>query len=158
MLPDESLIFSLQNQYDQKRVEAILHQFTTAQASMAGRTLLCVMGARPFEIGINTPEASACRLTVFVPEEELAISKVIDIGEYLIGRDSDYCTICLNSQFISRKHALVTVHTDRVVIRDLASRNGTYVDGHRLPHDSQLEIENKPVGISSIILLFQLMR
>src|SRR5207248_9136193 len=52
-----------------------------------------------------------------------------------IGR-SEECTFPLHGSFedmlISRRHCLMSVRADRVEIRDLESRNGTFVDGRRL--------------------------
>jgi pSer/pThr/pTyr-binding forkhead associated (FHA) protein len=52
-----------------------------------------------------------------------------------IGR-SEECTVQLHGAYedllVSRRHCLIAVHPDRVEIRDLESRNGTYVNGQRL--------------------------
>ena len=38
----------------------------------------------------------------------------------------------LDDQKVSRHHAVIEVHERQAVLRDLGSRNGTYVDGVRL--------------------------
>ncbi len=52
-----------------------------------------------------------------------------------IGR-SEECTFHLCGAYedllVSRRHCLIAVHPDGVEIRDLESRNGTYVNGQRL--------------------------
>ena len=52
-----------------------------------------------------------------------------------IGR-SEECTFQLRGAYedllVSRRHCLIAVNPDRVEIRDLESRNGTYLNGQRL--------------------------
>ena len=52
-----------------------------------------------------------------------------------IGRSPE-CTLCLSGppedMLISRRHCLIGVYADHVEIRDLESRNGTYLNGQRL--------------------------
>jgi S-DNA-T family DNA segregation ATPase FtsK/SpoIIIE len=51
-------------------------------------------------------------------------------GSYTIGRASGDITIA--DPAVSRRHALLTVARDAVVIEDLSSVNGTFVDGERI--------------------------
>ncbi len=55
-------------------------------------------------------------------------------GTTLIGRNPE-CAILLQSEetAISRKHAEIRVEGERVAVRDLGSRNGTRLNGRRLP-------------------------
>ena len=52
-------------------------------------------------------------------------------GDFLFGRGSE-CHIQPNSDWVSRQHCLLRVGSEEVSIRDLGSRNGTLVNGHRL--------------------------
>jgi pSer/pThr/pTyr-binding forkhead associated (FHA) protein len=65
--------------------------------------------------------------------------KFVDIGKqkFLIGR-ADGCTLRLNHEAISRKHCLFVLHDDKVTLRDMGSRNGTYLNGERLKNEVQL--------------------
>ena len=49
------------------------------------------------------------------------------------------CDIVLDDAECSREHAVIEVLGSRVVIRDLGSTNGTFVDGKRIDED---ELEN----------------
>jgi pSer/pThr/pTyr-binding forkhead associated (FHA) protein len=49
-------------------------------------------------------------------------------GDYYIGRGPE-CKIRLDSELVSRQHCLLRISADTVMIRDLASRNGTLVNG-----------------------------
>jgi pSer/pThr/pTyr-binding forkhead associated (FHA) protein len=60
----------------------------------------------------------------------------IPIGgdKFLIGR-SESCQLRPKSDSISRKHCIIVIRDGRVLIQDLKSRNGTYVNEKRLPGD-----------------------
>lgn len=47
-------------------------------------------------------------------------------GENLIGRDP-VCEVCIDDASISRRHAVLTVQSGRVIVKDLQSRNHTFV-------------------------------
>ncbi len=52
----------------------------------------------------------------------------IDDGHHLIGR-SEGCDIRLQHWSVSRQHALIVNDDGRLLLRDLGSQNGTFVDG-----------------------------
>jgi pSer/pThr/pTyr-binding forkhead associated (FHA) protein len=53
---------------------------------------------------------------------------------FIIGRDEG-CDLVLRDEQVSRRHARVDVLDDgRVVLRNLASKNGTFVDGRGVDH------------------------
>jgi pSer/pThr/pTyr-binding forkhead associated (FHA) protein len=61
---------------------------------------------------------------------ELSVS-----GEkFLIGR-SESCQLRPKSESVSRKHCIIVLKDNRVLVQDLKSRNGTYVNDKRLPTD-----------------------
>jgi S1-C subfamily serine protease len=49
----------------------------------------------------------------------------------VIGRDAD-CNLVLQDDQISRKHATITITGGRIIVRDLGSTNGTYVNDERI--------------------------
>lgn len=59
---------------------------------------------------------------------------VLSNGENIVGRD-DKAQIHLSLNAVSRQHACVEVRVDSVLIQDLDSANGTYVNGARLRQD-----------------------
>jgi predicted component of type VI protein secretion system len=65
--------------------------------------------------------------------------------EFCIGRDSS-CDVCVTSMMISRRHAALVIFKGRILVRDLGSRNGTYVNGKavvaecELGHDDRLRL------------------
>jgi predicted component of type VI protein secretion system len=72
-------------------------------------------------------------------------SFLFPVGEFLFGRGAE-CHIQPNSDWVSRQHCLLNVGKDSVSVRDLGSRNGTLVNGHRvlgelpLHHGDQLQV------------------
>ncbi len=62
---------------------------------------------------------------------------LLDRPVQTIGRLAD---IRISDPALSRKHLQVEIHPDRVCLKDLASANGTYVDGHRI---SYLEVDGE---------------
>jgi pSer/pThr/pTyr-binding forkhead associated (FHA) protein len=56
---------------------------------------------------------------------------ITGLGTYTIGRRD--CDIVLEDEKVSRKHAsIIIVQVDKYSVQDLASRNGTFVNGVRL--------------------------
>jgi pSer/pThr/pTyr-binding forkhead associated (FHA) protein len=52
-------------------------------------------------------------------------------GEFVIGRSAE-CQLALDDPLVSRKHALLIVGQESVVIKDLGSRNGVVVNGTKI--------------------------
>jgi pSer/pThr/pTyr-binding forkhead associated (FHA) protein len=61
----------------------------------------------------------------------------VPVPRFLIGR-SDECHLRPKSDAISRNHCTILVHEDEVSIRDLNSRNGTYINDERISGDRTL--------------------
>jgi predicted component of type VI protein secretion system len=59
-------------------------------------------------------------------------------GEYYFGRGSE-CHVRPNSDWISRQHCLLRVDAETASLRDLASRNGTLVNGSLVEGERALE-------------------
>jgi len=63
-------------------------------------------------------------------------------GEYVIGRRSD-CQIFVPDMRVSRQHARLWRAGDGWTLEDLGSNNGTYVNGVRVQHSTQLKHEDE---------------
>jgi serine/threonine protein kinase len=66
-------------------------------------------------------------IAVFVGSDELA-KFAIEPGEYIIGRDST-CHIVVDAEQVSRHHARLTFHSFELLVEDLGSANGVFIDG-----------------------------
>ncbi len=70
-------------------------------------------------------------LTVIEGSQKGRSFDITGIGTYTIGRKD--CDVVLDDDKISRKHAsIVIIRENQYAVTDLASRNGTYVNGVRL--------------------------
>jgi pSer/pThr/pTyr-binding forkhead associated (FHA) protein len=47
-------------------------------------------------------------------------------GENLVGRDPQ-CDVCIDDASISRRHAVLTIQSGKVIVKDLQSRNHTFI-------------------------------
>jgi len=98
-------------------------------------------GAPPVQPGKRSPKASRgrrgtpARLIVLEPKERRGTTFAI-AAEVGIGRDADNTVVITGDEYISGRHAQVTLVDGNVVVADLGSRNGTYLNGARLakPH------------------------
>ncbi|QDT38330.1 SpoIIE family protein phosphatase [Stratiformator vulcanicus] len=82
-----------------------------------------------------------------------AIPYELTATETYIGRHPE-CEIHLNSNMVSRKHARVLPGTESVVIEDLGSGNGTYVNGRRIEEPTQLGNGDR-VKLGPILMRFE---
>ena len=73
-------------------------------------------------------------------------------GENLIGRDSG-AHIFLDHPSVSRRHARLLLTPRQVVLEDLGSRNGTFVDGRGITSPTELH-DGTIVGVGPITLTF----
>lgn len=70
----------------------------------------------------------------------------------VIGRVSDVDVLLLDEK-VSRKHAKISTHGGKVMIEDLASRNGTFVNGARIRNTELKEGDQIIIGSSTMKLL-----
>jgi pSer/pThr/pTyr-binding forkhead associated (FHA) protein len=80
------------------------------------------------------PRPELCApVTVITPQGEMEIGQ----GSLLIGRLPE-CDVLLNDTLVSRMHARISVQGESVVVEDLHSTNGVYVNGMRVGHSTVL--------------------
>ena len=70
----------------------------------------------------------------------------------VIGRVSDVDLLLLDEK-VSRKHAKISTHQGQVLIEDLASRNGTFVNGARIRSIELKEGDQIAIGAATIRLV-----
>lgn len=69
-----------------------------------------------------------------------------DHPEVIVGRDES-CDIRILARTVSREHCAIEVEGDHVVLRDLGSTSGTYVDGNKvetIPLQNGMEVTVGP--------------
>jgi len=97
------------------------------------------------------PKRVAGSLTADAPDG--SVYPLID-DEYTIGRDAANLIVLADGS-ISAKHAVVTRTSEGWTILDLASRNGTFVNGEPVK-DRRLLSDNEIVRLGKVILTFNL--
>jgi pSer/pThr/pTyr-binding forkhead associated (FHA) protein len=55
----------------------------------------------------------------------------VDRGLVMVGRHPE-CDIRLDSLRVSRRHCIITADGDALIVRDLGSTNGTWINGRRV--------------------------
>ncbi len=75
-------------------------------------------------------------------------------SEMIIGRDPS-CDIVLDDQGISRKHAMLILSDKTVVLEDLQSTNGTFVNSRSVERKTITEGDNVQIGDSAMELIRQ---
>jgi DNA-binding winged helix-turn-helix (wHTH) protein len=76
---------------------------------------------------VSTAAASIVAATLHCEEQTYPLCE----GENSVGRAQD-CRVVIAANTISRRHALITIFDGAFSIRDLDSKNGTYIDGRLL--------------------------
>ena len=80
------------------------------------------------------PRPELCApVTVITPVGDMELGS----GSLLIGRLPE-CDVLLSDTLVSRMHARISVQGDSVVVEDLHSTNGVYVNGQRVGHSTVL--------------------
>jgi hypothetical protein len=74
-------------------------------------------------------------------------------GQFAVGRNAT-CQLSLDDPLVSRRHALLTVSEDGVMIEDLQSRNGVLVNGRRIQGRAPLQVGDRIlIGAQELTLL-----
>jgi pSer/pThr/pTyr-binding forkhead associated (FHA) protein len=72
--------------------------------------------------------------------------------EITIGRDDSVATACITiDRYISRKHAKVVEESGELQLTDLASRNGTQLDGHAVTGTESITM-GQPFSVGRTVL------
>lgn len=74
-------------------------------------------------------------------------------GDFVIGRSSE-CGLAVDDPLVSRKHAVLHVGADAVIVEDLGSRNGISVNGERVKGSQPLRHQDRLlVGSQEMVLI-----
>jgi pSer/pThr/pTyr-binding forkhead associated (FHA) protein len=89
-------------------------------------------------------------VTVITPQGDIELGH----GSLLIGRLPE-CDVLLQDGLVSRMHARISVQHDSVVVEDLHSTNGVYVNGLRVGHSSVLRDGDRVLIGTTEISMFE---
>ena len=73
-------------------------------------------------------------------------------GETILGR-LPTAGVCIEHPSVSRRHAAISLDANRAVLRDLKSRNGTFIDGRRVNKPTTVT-HGSIIGLGPITLRF----
>ena len=79
----------------------------------------------------------------------------VDHAKLIIGREED-CHLRPDSEFISRHHCVLLLDDYTLRIRDLGSKNGTFVNGRRLGASDTILLQDDVVSIGEMTFLIDL--
>ena len=82
------------------------------------------------------------RLVVLEPKHKRGTAYAIS-GVIGIGREPDNTIPIVDDSYLSGHHAKVSVADGRVVVDDLASRNGTYLNGSRITESRTVKVGDR---------------
>ena len=89
----------------------------------------------------DSTETLRAEVDIFVGAEEIA-KYSIEHGEYLIGRDAS-CPIFVDADNVSRHHARLTFSAFELVIEDLGSSNGVFIDGVQVQLPTRIRLDQE---------------
>ena len=93
------------------------------------------------------PPLAQCRLTW--EDGRIALGE----GDHIVGRDPDI-ELFLDSQSVSRRHAVIRVSGSGATLEDLGSKNGTFVGARRIDAPTPLA-DGDAIKIGAITLTFK---
>jgi serine/threonine protein kinase len=88
-----------------------------------------------------TPEQLLAEIFVYVGQDLIA-KYSIEHGEYIIGRDAS-CPIVVEADQVSRHHARLTFNAFELVIEDLGSSNGVFIDGVQVQLPTRVRLDQE---------------
>ena len=85
------------------------------------------------------------------------VERELTEGEYLIGASPEADIQLVDQEgFISREHAQLIVRDGEIFMIDQGSKNGTFINGHRIESNTEVKIElNDKVSLADTILEFE---
>ncbi len=67
--------------------------------------------------------------------------KINLVAKMTSGRSTD-CDIVIDNKLVSRRHAVIQKIRDVFFLKDEGSTNGTFLNGHRIPNDKYVKLNN----------------
>jgi pSer/pThr/pTyr-binding forkhead associated (FHA) protein len=97
---------------------------------------------------VQRPPLLRAPVSIITPVSEVELRE----GSILCGRLPE-CDVMIDDGLVSRMHARISVRDDSVVVEDLHSTNGVYVNGNRITHSALLrEGDRLLIGTTEISL------
>ena len=76
-------------------------------------------------------------------------------GDNIVGREPD-AQVHLDHPSVSRRHAMISIEANQMTLRDMKSRNGTFLDGRRIDAPTPIA-DGAVIGAGPIVLTFHVL-
>lgn len=111
------------------------------------------------EPAANVSGERAARQPPLFPRYSVTVGKrefILNSAETLLGRDPAD-GVYVDHPSVSRRHARISIESDGVILQDLGSRNGTFLNGRRVDGLAKIH-HNDVIGLGPITLVFHAAR
>lgn len=71
-------------------------------------------------------------------------------GKFIIGREPD-CQLLFDSSFVSRHHCVLLMEDCTLRIRDLGSKNGTFINGELAPTGEHILADGDTIRVADLV-------
>ncbi len=126
-----------------RMVEMAYQQPVEAAAPPPAAALFPVEATAPLPAAPPSGDDEDTLLGRLVTISGLEVTEIhINDAEFVIGRDAS-CQYVIDKPFISPRHCMIMLRKNTFFIRDLGGKNGTFVNGERLPKNRDIPV---PIG------------
>lgn len=95
-------------------------------------------------------------LIIKMKSDEASLVHQLDVQPFTIGRSKE-ADFTFSNEEVSRKHLLVFVKDNQVFLKDLGSKNGTFVNGKKLPpNQDYMYVEGNPITLGKSKAIFRI--
>ncbi len=99
---------------------------------------------------------SISSLIVKMKSEESSLVHQLDVQQFIIGRSKE-ADFTFSNEEVSRKHLLVFIKDNQIFLKDLGSKNGTFVNGKKIPaHTDYMYVEGNPITLGKSRAIFRI--
>ncbi len=133
---------------------SILRSLVAGRSSLSGRAMTTRTQVDPSNSRCKISPRPRIRLILLEGRAKSRAKRVLGLS-ILIGRDPD-ADIRIEDEMVSRRHARIEVQGDRMVLRDLGSRNGTRRNGQFVQGEAIELVQGDRVHIGPVSLLVEL--
>jgi len=106
----------------------------------------------PLESPANHRRSVFPRYSLKIGQQEF----ILQSGETVIGRDPS-AGVYVDHPSVSRNHASISIGSDGATLHDLGSRNGTFLNGHRIEGPEKID-DKSVIGLGPVTLVFIVLR
>lgn len=100
---------------------------------------------------VNPPQEAAAWLVVRSGKQDRRTLALSNNKSHTLGRDPKKADLVLDDDTVSREHARVQYENGQFVLYDLASKSGTFVNGHRIQRQMLYDSDRLELGRVNLV-------